>query len=179
MIRRLVISSSLALAGCAAPVVTRIDAVVPATIPRSASFVLAPVPDDIAPVHRQATTMITTALQQRGWSEREAGEYLLAVTLADRMASATLKAGDDAGKAQAVIAAAADRTTNRGCARRDHRLTVRLTHRVTGEALYAGSAAEFHCKATLDNSLPYLVSAALDGLDGQPGVRQVKRKGLR
>lgn len=179
MIRTLPLLAGLALAGCASPVVTRIDASAPAPLPSAASFTPGMLPDNLAPLHQQATDMVTAAFQQRGWRAAEAGDYLLAVTLSDRPAVAKLQAGDDGGAAQALIGPVPDRSNNKGCAARDHRLSIRLTDRVSGAIVYAGSAAEFHCKAALTDSLPHLVAAALDGLDGAPGTRRVQRSGLR
>lgn len=184
MIRASGLSAALLLlAGCASPVVTRIDAAVPAPLPARSSFAVLTPPGETALAHRQAIDMVSAALTQRGWtmagSAPEAGDHLLFVTLSDRPATAALQAGDDAGKASAVIGPAPDRKTTNGCAQRDHRLAVRLTNRVTGADVYSGSAAEYHCKAALDESLPHLVATALDGLDGSPGQRMVERAGVR
>lgn len=180
MIRALPIAAAAAvLAGCASPVVTRIDAASPVAIAAPASFALAPVPDDIAPVHAQARDMVVAGLRQRGWRNAETADYLLAVALADRPASANLRAGDDTGRAVAVLAPAANRDNNKGCAQRDHRLAITLTERTSGIIAYSGSAAEFHCKAPLPESLPHLVSAALDGMGRPPGARQAEREGRR
>jgi hypothetical protein len=184
MIRALGLSAALLLlAGCASPVVTRIDAAVPAPLPARSSFAVVTPPGDTPLAHRQAIDMVSAALTQRGWtmagSAPEAGDHLLYITLSDRPATAALQAGDDAGKASAVIGPAPDRKTTKGCARRDHRLAIRLTDRVTGADVYSGSAAEYHCKAALDESLPHLVASALDGLDGSPGQQMVERAGVR
>lgn len=179
MIRALAIGCCALLAGCAAPVVTRIDAATPAPLPARSSFTLVSAPGELALAQGQANDMIAAGLTQRGWTQAEAGAYLLSVTLSDRPAASRLQAGDDAGKPGAVIAPAADRKSVKGCAKRDHRLAIRLTERTTGEDLYSGSGAEYHCKAGLNDSLPHLVAAALDGLDGVPGPRMVERKGVR
>lgn len=179
MIRALGACCLVLLAGCASPVVTRIDAAPSAAVPPRASFSLAVPPGDAAGIHQQATDMIVAALVQRGWTRADTGDYLLSVTLSDRPATAQLQAGDDAGKPRTLIAPAVDRKTSRGCARRDHRLAIRLTRRETGEDVYSGSGAEYHCKAGLNDSLPYLVAAALDGLDGMPAPRLVERAGVR
>lgn len=180
MIRALPIAAAAAvLAGCASPVVTRIDSASPVAVAAPASFALAPVPDDLAPEHVQARDMVVAGLRQRGWRDAEAADYLLAVALADRPATANLKAGDDAGRAVAVLAPAATRDNSKGCARRDHRLGITLTERTSGVIAYSGSAAEFHCKAALSESLPHLVSAALDGMGRPSGSRQQERDGPR
>lgn len=179
MTRLLAAGCAVLLAGCASPVVTRIDSAASGALPAQASFALVSAPGELAMVHQQATDRVAEVLAQRGWTRSEAGEYLLAVTLSDRPAAARLQAGDDVGKPAAMIAPAADRRTARGCAKRDHRLSVRLTHRTTGDDVYSGSGAEFHCKARLDDSLPHLVAAALDGLNGASGLRTVERKGVR
>ena len=123
--------------------------------------------------------MVAAALRQRGWREGQGGDYLLAVTLAERPASIALKAGDDFGKAVGTIAPAADRSNNRGCARSDQRLTITLTERASGAVAFAGAAAEFHCGARLTDSLPHLVSAAVDRLDSGSGSVRMARKGRR
>lgn len=179
MMRSTVLAAALLLAGCASPVVTRIDATAPAPIAPRTTFAIAPVPDDLGVLPGQARDMVAAALRQRGWSQAQEGDYLLTVTLADRPASITLKAGDDFGKPVATLAPAADRSNNQGCARRDHRLTITLTDRVSGAIAFAGAASEFHCKAALNDSLPYLVSAAVDRLDAGSGTLQVARKGRR
>lgn len=179
MIRAVPLAAVALLAGCASPVVTRIDTAAPVPLPAQASFTLVEGPGDLAPVHRQANALVSGALSQRGWSAAETGDYLLSVMLSDRPATSQLQAGDDAGKPRAVIAPAADRKSAKGCAKRDHRLAIRLTDRTTGEDMYAGSGAEYHCKASLNDSLPHLVTAALEGLDGTPGQRTVQRKGVR
>lgn len=179
MMRALVLAGALLLTGCAAPVVTRIDTAMPGAQPVSASFVVADFPGDVAPVQRYATGLVAQSLAQRGWSNAESAEFALSVTLSDRPAQSQLLLGDDYGKPAGVIGPAATRNNNRGCARRDHRLTVTLVHRATGELVYSGAASEYHCKAGLEQNVPALVAAALDGMDGATGVRQVEREGLR
>lgn len=179
MIRAVVMGAALALAGCASPVVTRIDAVRPAALPASASFAILDAPGEMAPVQRQAIDTVVQSLVGRGWSQSETGDFLLAVTVSERPAKAQLVAGDDFGRPAGVIVPAASRSNNKGCAKRDQRLTVTLANRATGDVLYAGAASEFHCKAAIDKNLPELVSAALTGMDGTPGVRQVERAGVR
>ncbi len=170
---------ALLLAGCASPVVTRVDASAPARLPRGASFALAPVPEDGNVLTGQARDMVAAALRQRGWSQTAQGNYLLVVTLADRPANITLKAGDDFGKPVATLAPAADPSNNTGCAKRDHRLTITLTERTSGNIAFAGSASEYHCKAGLYDTLPYLVAAAVERLDTGSGRVQFAREGVR
>lgn len=179
MIRALALGSALLLAGCASPVVTRIDATAPARLPAQASFTLVEPPGDLSPVHSGATNRVAVELIDRGWRRAEDGDYLLSVTLSERPAAARLQAGDDAGKPLAVIGPAPDRKTTKGCATRDHRLSVVLLARATGDVVYSGSGAEYHCKAGLEESMPHLVSAALAGLDGAAGPRMVEREGRR
>ena len=179
MIRASALVAALLLAGCASPVVTRVDATAPRPLPPRASFELVAMSDDGDIFPGQARDMVTAALRQRGWNQQAGGDYLLAVTLAERPASIAVKAGDDLGKVAGTIAPAADRSNNSGCARSDHRLTITLTERVTGDVAFAGDASEFHCRARLTDSLPHLVSAAVDRLDVGPGSVQIARKGTR
>lgn len=171
--------AALLLAGCASPVVTRVDANAPAPLPSQASFELAEVPADGDILPGQARDMVAAALRQRGWRQQPGGDYLLSVTLAERPAGIALKAGDDFGKVSATLAPSADRSNNRGCAKSDHRLGLALTDRATGAVVFTSAASEFHCKAQLTDSLPHLVSAAIDRLDAGPGSVQFARKGRR
>lgn len=174
-----VLAAAILLAGCASPVVTRVNASAPALLPQRASFAFAPAPDDGDALSGQARDMVAAALHQRGWRQAAQGDYLLAVTLADRPATIALKAGDDLGKPVATLAPAADRSNNKGCARRDHRLTITLTDRSNGAIAFSGAASEYHCKAALYDTLPYLVSAAVDRFDAGSGTMQFARKGKR
>lgn len=171
----------IVLAGCAAPVVTRVDAVGPLALPRNASFAVAPVPDDASILNGQARDMVAAALRQRGWRQTgiENADYVLAVTLADRPANIALKSGSDEGRPAEILAPAADRGTSRGCAERDHRLVFTLTDRPSGSMAFSSAASEFHCKASLNDSLPHLVTAAVEGLDAGGGRVALSRKGLR
>jgi len=179
MMRGAVLTAALLLAGCASPVMTRLDTAAPAPLPSRASFALMPEADEAGLLPAQARDMVAAALRQRGWSQAESGSYLLAVTLADRPATIALKAGDDFGKPVGTLAPAADRSNNKGCARRDHRLTITLTERASGAVVYTGAASEFHCKAGLDETLPHLVAAAVERLDTGSGRVQIARDGAR
>lgn len=179
MMRGFGLAAMLLLAGCASPVVTRVDASAPAPLPQRASFAFATVPDDIGALPAQARDMVAVALRQRGWRQAEQGDYLLSVTLADRPATITLRAGDDFGKPADTLASAADRSNNKGCAKRDHRLTITLTDRSSGAVAFAVAASEYHCKAVLYDTLPHLVSAAVDRLDSGSGTLQLARNGAR
>lgn len=179
--RRAALLAALALAGCSSPVMTRIDAAAPAPLPPRASFALADMPDSGSLLHGQARDMVAAALRQRGWRETgaESADFLLSVTLADRPATITLRDGDDFGRPGAVRAAAADRSNNRGCARRDHRLRFTLAERVSGNTAFASAASEYHCKGRLTDSLPHLVSAAVDRLEAGSGSVEIARSGVR
>lgn len=179
MIRRSALVAALLLAGCAAPVMTRVDASAPASLPPRASFELVDMPADSDILPGQARDMVAAALRQRGWRQQRGGEYLLSVTLAERPARIAIRAGDDFGKAMGTIAPAADRSNNRGCAKSDHRLTIALTERTTGTVAFAGTASEFHCSALLTDSLPHLVAAAVERIDTGSGSVQIARKGRR
>lgn len=179
MMRAASLLAAILLAGCASPVVTRVDASAPVALPPRASFVLVDMGDDGDILPGQARDMVAAALRQRGWRQAQGADYLLSVTLADRPAMVRVNAGDDQGKSVGTLAPAADRSNNRGCAERDHRLTIILTERDSGAIAFAGAASEFHCKGRLTDSLPHLVSAAVERLDVGSGRVQIARKGLR
>lgn len=181
MIRAGLLAATIALAGCAAPVVTRVDAVGPLALPRNASFAVAPVPGDASVLNGEARAMVAAALRQRGWRQTgiESADYVLAVTLADRPANIALEAGSDEGRPAEILAPAANRRLSRGCAERDHRLVFTLTDRPSGTMAFYSAASEFHCKARLTDSLPHLVSAAIGRFDAGGGRAELSRKAGR
>ena len=66
------------------------------------------------------------------------------------------------------IAAAKSQKRFQSCKDHEYRLTVNLFDQALGKKLYSGSAAEYHCNATIAQSLPFLIDSALSGLDQEP-----------
>ena len=78
MIRASALVAAVLLAGCASPVLTRVDATAPRPLPPRASFELVAMSDDGDIFPGQARDMVAAALRQRGWNQQAGGDYLLA-----------------------------------------------------------------------------------------------------
>lgn len=159
------------LSACAGPIETR---VVSTGQGAPANTILA----EAAPAGTIQALAYQQALEQlrgRGFGLSDTGALQLHVAFSERDASISVKAGD--GKATNDLSPAKKRKPLQSCADRDMRLTVTLTRISDGVELYRGEAAEYHCKAGVDEVLPPLVSAALRDI-GQPrGGYVVNRAG--
>ena len=152
----------LLLAGCAGPIETRVDssganAVQPAKILLQS---------DVSGPGAEAQMLVSKALTSAGFQIGEPSDFSLHVSVSDRPADLSLSAGKN------VLAATPQRKT---CAAREYRLGVTMMRITDGTLVYRAHAAEFHCKQTLQQALPFLVDAALKDLGAPRGGYTVKR----
>jgi hypothetical protein len=157
--RSFILALILPLAACIGPIETRIDSkglspVEPAAFQMDADALPAAVP------------MVKAALEAKGFRVETGAALNVQVTLSDRPAELALKEG------AAVLSPAAGKQR---CADREYRVGVTLTRIADGVAVYRGIAAEFHCKQTVEQVLPLLVSAALADLGSPKGIYAIKR----
>jgi hypothetical protein len=157
--RSFILALAVPLAACAGPIETRIDSkglspFEPATFQMDA---------DAPPL---PASLVTAVLEQRGFRTADAAALNVQVTLSDRPAILALQEG------KVVISPAAQKQR---CADREYRVGVTLTRIADGATIYRGTAAEFHCKQSVDQALPMLVSAAIADLGSPKGAYAVKR----
>ncbi|PHR14252.1 MAG: hypothetical protein COA41_17740 [Sphingopyxis sp.] len=179
MIRSLlgIIASAMAVAGCAGPIETRVQSqqLVPAV--EQKGFAWSPI-DPIANRDTElARDLVGKSLVEKGYQQTPDATILVHVALADRPANIAIDAGDD--KAVQPLVPAKRQKSFQSCKDREHRLTVSLFDQRRRQKLYSGSAAEYHCKGTIAQSLPFLVNAALSGLDGNISDTPVSRTRTR
>lgn len=152
----------LVLAGCAGPIETRIESAgISAAAPTS--FAIDP---EITGPAAGVQAKVTEHLQGLGYRLADNGALKLHVTASDRPAELALQSGSH----QLAVAAGKKR-----CAKREYRVGITLTRISDGANIYRSSAAEFHCKLTLDEALPTLVSAAMADLGAPRGAYVVNR----
>jgi hypothetical protein len=168
MIRSLswILAGAMTVSGCAGPIQTRVQTHQLIGSPEQKNFALSAIDvvanSDLA----RARAMVATSLGERGYQPSADASILVHVALSDRPADIAVNAGDKA--AEQLIAAAKSQKRFQSCKDREHRLTITLFDQLRGTKLYSGSAAEYHCKGTIAQSLPFLVNSALSGLDQQP-----------
>jgi hypothetical protein len=172
--RALFFLTMLGLSGCSGPVETRIlssgqginaSISIADTTPAAAA----------APLHAKAQELAIAGLQQRVGLSPGAASHQLTVTLSERPAAIALRAG--AQQAARVIAAAKRRKPLQNCEDREFRLSIVMTRIADGTESYRGEASEYHCKASIEESLPHLVDAALSDLRSPQGSHLLTRKG--
>lgn len=152
----------LSLTACAGPIETRVDSIGQA-MDRPISFVANP---EILGPSANAQLLVSAALVEKGFAATDLAQLSLDVTLSDRPADLSLHSG------KATLATASGKKL---CAKREYRLGVILTKIADGVAQYQASAAEFHCKQSVEQALPFLVTAALKDMAAPRGRYVVKR----
>lgn len=124
----------------------------------------------------QARALTLTKLSNRGFSLAPNGAQKLDVTVSERPANLLITAGAEQHKA--ILTSPKPKKPLQSCADTEFSLVVRLTNVASGAELYQGRAAEFHCRATIADVLPFLVDAALADLGSPKGEHVIKRPGL-
>ncbi len=170
--RVLLFLTMLGLSGCSGPVETRI---LSSGQGINASISIADTAPAAAPLHAKAQELAIAGLQKRVGLLPGASSHQLVVTLSERPAAIALRAGTQ--QAARVIAAAKRRKPLQNCEDREFRLSIVMTRIADGIESYRGEASEYHCKASIEESLPHLVDAALSDLRAPQGSHLLTRKG--
>lgn len=153
----------LLLAGCASPIETRVTS---SGVTTAQTARLSIDKDKSGPA-AEAQGLIVKALADKGFQIKEPADYNLQVSVSDWPSQLALHAGD------AVLGVAPKR---KQCAAREYRLGVTITRIADAMVAYKGHAAEYHCKQTLQQALPFLVAAALNDIGAPRGSYVVKRR---
>lgn len=168
MIRSLswILAGAIAVSGCAGPIQTRGQTQQLTAATETKKFRIAPA----EPLDNRELVLgrelVAASLRQRGYQSAPDASILVHVALSDRPAAIAIDAG---GKNEARRIVEAKRQKQfQSCKDREHRLTVSLFDQAEGKLLYSGSGAEYHCKGTIAQSLPFLIDTALAGLDRKP-----------
>lgn len=160
------------LTGCSAPVETRV---------LSSGTGLGEAPALLAeegvapPLAAKARAMVVAELENHLGLSAKPATHRLTVTVSERPAALSLVAGDKASTR--TIAGAKARKPLQNCADREYRLTVLLTRIADGSDSYRGEAASYQCKATIEERLPYLVTAAIADLRAPKGRYSIRQAG--
>ena len=168
MIRSLagIMAGATAVAGCAGPIETRVQTHQLVAAPQERQFTVSSTDAVQNRDLELARELVANILREKGYRSSPDAAILVHVALSDRPADIAVVAGDE--NAQQSIAAAKQKKRFQSCKDQEHRLTISLFDQGRGAKLYSGNAAEYHCNGTIAQSLPFLVGAALSGLDDGP-----------
>ncbi|VAW03057.1 hypothetical protein MNBD_ALPHA04-1855 [hydrothermal vent metagenome] len=168
------------LAACTGPIETRVETLVPTALPATKIFSFTEKPEQNNRLYQDARAMVASALESKGFSQADSASILVQIALANRPANIGIDVGENEEKTPRSVEK--KQKFLQSCKDREHRLIVTLTDQITGSSLYSGIASEYHCKGTLEASLPYLVEAAMADLGSAPHLnirkRTITRAGL-
>lgn len=169
------------IAGCAGPIETRIKTHAISALPAVKTYnFAASAADEDGALYVEAQSLVAATLSRKGFRADETGQLAVDIAIANRPASIALSTGQ--GDEQTVIALKKERRPLQSCDDFEHRVTITMVDQIAGTAYYKGSAAEYHCKAAITDSLPYLVAGALSDLgnavDTSPRMTTRQRSGI-
>lgn len=180
ILQKPIIALSLAAlaTSCSAPIATRIASEGRAPEAQAATFVLVNAPGEASSDEKTAHNMVISRLVQRGWrSDADNANYSLTISLSERPASIGIIAKSVGGNQSKVISAPKKNKPLQSCDDVEQRLSIAIVRLSDGARVFRGNASEYHCKAQLNETLPYLVDAALSGIDNPNGNTIIHRAG--
>jgi len=160
----------LAMAGCSGPIETRVSSAGEEQ-PIAGSFMLAPLPDNSADELTGAQALLVEGLLTKGYHHADDADMMLTVGISDRPAQLTVKNGAQ------ILAPGKQPKMWQSCADREYRMTIELTRRADGAQLYSGNASEYHCNATLTETLPSLAKRLVADIERPRGPKLLVRLG--
>lgn len=163
---------------CSGPIATRIASEGRAPEAQAATFVLTNAPGEVSGDEKTAHNMVMSRLAARGWrNDSENANYSLTISLSERPASVGITAKSVSGNQSKVISAPKKNKALQSCDDVEQRLSIAIVRLSDGARVFRGNASEYHCKARLNETLPYLVDAALSGIDNPNGNKIIHRAG--
>ncbi len=160
----------LSVAACTGPVETRINSIGVNGLAGTGYSMDSSVPPskDLA----IAQKLVNDALRKKGYTVGDSAALNLEVTLSSRPAQLSLTMNGP----QPDVAAKKKRVFQ-SCDDVEYRLGVVLTRVSDGVVAYQATAAEYHCKETMADALPFLVDAAMADIGHPAGIYAKRRKG--
>lgn len=162
-------TAALLLASCGGPIETRISSAGPG-VAMPTSILAEKI--EAGASNAAARDMVAAKFSEMGFTLGNTGALQLHVAVSER--DAAISVATD----KFEIAQAKKRKPLQTCADKEYRLAVALSRISDGALLYRGSAAEYHCKATLAQAMPTLVERALADLAAPKGNYVVTRRGI-
>ncbi len=147
---------------CGGPIETRIQTQAASTLPVQKQYSFTAKPEQNSEAYMMARTMVADALAANNFSTATDAPILVHIALAGRPASIAVTTGENSELS--TIAEQKKRKPLQSCDDVEHRLTVDMVSALDGSTIYSGTAAEYHCKGSIEQSLPHLIDAALSDL---------------
>ncbi len=161
---------------CGGPIETRIQTEASSSLPSQKQYSFTAKPEQNSAAYQTARRMVAEALAARNFAAADEAPTLVHIALADRPASIAMTTGEKDNIA--TIAEKKERKPLQSCDDVEHRLTINMVNTSDGSTVYSGTAAEYHCKGSMEQSLPHLVDAALSDLgnSGQTTSSKVRTR---
>jgi len=176
MVKSNILVISMLLAGCSGPIATRVNSVTNAAAATEAQlYHFVDTQDQNNALYQEAKGLVKLALAERGLKEESKSSLIATLTLSSRPASVALSSGQADKKK--IIANSKSQQLFQNCDDQEHRLGILLLDGKSGDTVYQGSAAEYHCKAGLSESLPFLIKGALKDWGKEGGTSKRYRFG--
>ena len=173
------IATTLSLVACTPAVHTEIMSVGSDNIPQKTNYIFVDPPGENSPVNIAARNLVADSLHLKNWTENASGTYAVSVTVSVLPASLEVYENDsEKGTSDRIVKRRSKKNhILRSCSPLLHRLNVKIHRIADGVELYSGNASEYHCKAEILETLPYLTNAAMADLGKLPSTRSEKRSG--
>lgn len=153
---------------CGGPIETRIQTQAASTLPAQKQYSFTAKPEQYSKTYTIARKMVADALAANNFTAANNAPILVHVALAGRPASIAVTTGENSEVS--TIAEQKKRKPLQSCDDIEHRLTVNMVSATDGSTIYSGTAAEYHCKGSMEQSLPHLIDAALSDLGSSDQV---------
>lgn len=163
------------LSGCSGPIETRVTTHSAAALPQPDQYSFGAASEQSNEHYKEARNLVDSALKRKGLRMADDAPMLVDIALAERPASISISVGEE--NDTAIVAAQKEKKPLQSCDDKEHRLTVSIVERATGQELYSGTAAEYHCKGAISDSLPHLVRGAMSDFGNAPhsDVKEIVR----
>lgn len=149
-------------ASCGGPIETRVQTQAGSALPAQKQYSFTAKPEQNSETYTMARKMVADALATKNFATTNDAPILVHIALAGRPASIAVTAGENSEVS--TIAEQKKRKPLQSCEDVEHRLTVYMVNASDGSTIYSGTAAEYHCKGSIEQSLPHLIDAALSDL---------------
>ncbi len=161
---------------CGGPIETRIQTEASSSLPAQKQYSFTAKPEQNSAAYQTARKMVAEALAARNFAATDKAPILVHIALADRPASIAMTTGEKDNVS--TIAEQKERKPLQSCDDVEHRLTINMVNTSDGTTVYSGTAAEYHCKGSMEQSLPHLIDAALSDLgnSGQTANSKVRTR---
>ncbi|WP_164117719.1 hypothetical protein [Sphingorhabdus sp. Alg239-R122] len=152
----------LILPGCAPIVETYIRSGGVAPLAETGQYIFASPPGNVSPLHIKAKNLVADSLHLKNWTESTHAQYVVSVGVSSLPSDLEVYENSGEGTGKTIIARRPEEKGVLGnCSAIHHRLDVKIFRISDGRNMFSGTASEYHCKASIDDTLPFLTNAAL------------------